>query len=303
LNGRAVWGLGEVLHREPRGPLALLLKESIALALKFCLHDGTAGGYVRKTPQGNFYWRDAGEHAYLLLGMLAAYQAAPDLPITFESNAPPVLLHDICTTALNALVDLEQPSHQWSIYPNEDAVALTALAEGARFMPDSPDAGRWREIATRVADAWMHAKVDPREWSGPIIHFGVRISPGQMTYVWKQGGHPQVFYYQTGLWIQALAELYALTGSSRYCERAEAMVSYLCGNNPWQVRIFNELGGVYNWTEDANQDGVQDLLRQDMYPESTAFFQIGIIRLMQALAIQRAARNEPLPTTYSPSQP
>ena len=44
------------------------------------------------------------------------------------------------------------------------------------------------------------------------------------------------------------------------------MVGDLCGDNPWQVRLFNELGGVYNWSDDTDRDGLQDQLRQDMYP-------------------------------------
>jgi hypothetical protein len=61
------------------------------------------------------------------------------------------------------------------------------------------------------------------------------------------------------------------------------MVSYLCGANPWRVRLLNELGGVYNWVEDRNGDGVEDHLKQDMYPESTAFCQIGINHLLKAI--------------------
>jgi hypothetical protein len=52
---------------------------------------------------------------------------------------------------------------------------------------------------------------------------------------------------------------------------------------PWQVRLFKEAGGVYNWTDDTNRDGPQDQLRQDRYSESTAFCQSGILRLWQAL--------------------
>ena len=114
--------------------------------------------------------------------------------------------------------------------------------------------------------------------------FRSRVAPERMTYIWPGADHPRVFYYQTGHWIHALADLHALTGDARYRQRAEAMVSYLCGNNPWQVRLFNELGAVYNWTDDADRDGLQDQLRQDMYPESTAFCQIGIMRLWQAIA-------------------
>jgi hypothetical protein len=284
LNGRAVWGLGESLRQDPRGPLAPQLKVAMALALKFCLHDGSEGGYTKTTSRGNACWRDAGEHAYLLLGMVAACDVAPDLPVALSQDEPAVALRDLCPRALNALVDLEQPSHQWSVYPNVDAMAVAALAEGIRLLPGSPDVPRWRDTAIRVADAWLAAEVDPKEWSGPVVHFGLLTAPGRMTYVWERGGHARIFLYQTGHWIHALADLYAVTGSSRYRERAEAMVRYLCGANPWQLRLFNELGAVYNWTDDTHGDGVQDLLKQDMYPESTAFCQIGIMRLTQTVA-------------------
>jgi hypothetical protein len=49
------------------------------------------------------------------------------------------------------------------------------------------------------------------------------------------------------------------------------------------VRLFNELGGVYNWVDDMDGDGVEDFLKQDQYPESTAFCQIGIFHLMRAM--------------------
>ena len=132
--------------------------------------------------------------------------------------------------------------------------------------------------------------------SGPIFcdPFCLRIAPDRITYVWNLGGHSKIFYYETGLWIQALADLYALTGSTRHRKRAEAMVSYLCGNNPWRVRIFNKLGGVYNWTEDTNGDGVQDSLRLDMYPESTTFCQIGIMHLMRAIIETEHHKIKPL---------
>jgi hypothetical protein len=270
-NGRAVWALGEALRGEPSGPLAPRLKEAIDLALAFCLHDGLAGGYAKRTPQGHVYWRDAGEHAYLLLGMLAAYEAGQA-----ELRKP-------CAEALEALADLEKPEHLWSRYPNVDAMAVAALAEGAALLRDEAGAARWRTTAMQVADAWMKAHVDPQELAGPPVHFGLRVAPERMTYVWQAQGRPQVFYYQSGHWIHALADLYALTGEACYRLRAEAIISDLCGNNPWQVRLFNELGGVYNWTDDTNGDGVQDLLKQDMYPESTAFCQIGILRLIHAI--------------------
>ena len=283
LNGRAVWGLGEMLRHDPRGPLVPQVRAALALALKFCLHDGAVGGYVKRTRQGNGYWRDVGEHAYLVLGMLDACEVMPDLEVKLAENAPPIRLRQLCVTALNALVDLEKPAHQWAIYPNVDAMAVAALAQGAQFLPEEPDAARWRQTAVGVADAWLAAKVDSKECLGPPVHFGLRIAPDRMTYIWPGTDHPRYFYYQTGHWIHALADLYALTGEARYRQRAEAMVSYLCGDNPWQVRLFNELGGVYNWTDDTDHDGLQDQLKQDMYPESTAFCQIGLLRLWQAL--------------------
>ena len=284
LNGRAVWGLGEWLRHDPRGPLAAETRAAITLALRFCLRDGVAGGYVRKTRQGNPYWRDPGEHAYLVLGMLAACEGAPGMTVTLADDAPPVPLRTICASALDALSDLEKRSAQWTIYPNVDAMAVAALAQGARLLRDEKGAARWRDTAARVAGAWLAAKVDPKECAGPPVHFGLRTAPDRMTYVWPGTDHARFFYYQSGHWIHALADLYALTGEARWRQRAEAMVSDLCGHNAWQARLFNELGAVYNWTDDANRDGVQDQLRQDLYPESTAFCQIGILRLCQATA-------------------
>jgi hypothetical protein len=270
LNGRAVWALGEVLRADPQSPLAPRLREAIDLACRFCLHDGVAGGYVKRTSQGHTYWRDPGEHAYLQLGLLAAYEAGQ------------TALHGACVDGLAALADLEKPGHLWTRYPNVDAMAIAALAEGARVLRAEPEASRWRQCAMQVADGWLNARVDPRERAVPSPHFGLRVAPERMTYVWREGGKPQFFYYQSGHWVHALADLYALTGEARYRDRAEAIVSDLCGANPWSVRLFNELGGVYNWTDDTDGDGVEDLLKQDMYPESTAFCQIGILHLIAA---------------------
>ena len=55
------------------------------------------------------------------------------------------------------------------------------------------------------------------------------------------------------------------------------------------MRLFNELGGVYNWVDDTDGDGIEDLLKQDMYPESTAFCQIGIMRLLRAVGTATGA--------------
>jgi hypothetical protein len=45
---------------------------------------------------------------------------------------------------------------------------------------------------------------------------------------------------------------------------------------------------VYNWVEDKNLDGVEDELKYDLYPESTAFCQIGIMYYMRVLTFDGA---------------
>lgn len=286
LNGRVIWALGETLRRYPNSPDVPQLKQAIALGLKFCLHDGATGGYVKRTAAGHTYWRDAGEHAYLLLGMLGAAAAAPQWKIALDPAKQPAPLTSLCADSLDALVDLEQPSHQWSQYPNVDAMAIAALAEGAALFADSPRANAWKLAAMRAADAWMQAKIDASERREPCVHFGLRVSPDKITNIWSAGGKTQLFYYQTGHWIHALADLYALTGEPRYRRRAEAMTAYLCGDNPFRARLFNEMGGVYNWSDDTDGDGIEDTLKQDMYPESTAFCQIGISHLINAINLR-----------------
>ena len=288
LNGRCVWALGESLKADPTGPLAPKIKRSIGLALKFCLHDGVAGGYVKRTAKGHVYWRDAGEHAYLLLGMLAACNVAPDMPVVLDAGSDPHSLQELCIDALNALVDLEQKGHLWSEYPNVDAMAIAALAEGARLLAGNKSAAQWRTTAMNVADGWMNAKVNPAERKETCVHFGLRKTPDTMTYIWSKGGKVQLFYYQTGHWIHALSDLYTLTGEVRYRQRSEAMIGYLLGDNPFHCRLLNELGGVYNWTDDTDGDGIEDLLKQDMYPESTAFCQIGIMHFLHSLQARAA---------------
>ncbi|MHB1460361.1 MAG: hypothetical protein ACYC1M_03655 [Armatimonadota bacterium] len=288
LNGRGMWGMGEALRRFPKGAIAEKLKAVIPLTVKFCLKDGLLGGYTKRTATGHLYWRDAGEHAYLVVGMLAASKVAPNLPV--ETANGKMSLQAACVDALNAFVDLEKPHHQWEVYPNTDSMAIAALADGCLLMPQNPDAKAWRKAATQVADAWMKTKVSPANFKGEVIHFGLRRTPETMTYIWGEvdssswQAHNFIFFYQTGHWTHALARLYQLTGDDRYRIRAEQMVTYLCGMNPWGVRLFNELGGVYNWVEDRDKDGIEDNLKFDMYPESTAFSQIGIMHLMKAIA-------------------
>ena len=283
LNGRCVWGIGEALRNNPGSTLAAELKEAMRLALKFCLHDSLAVGYTKKTKQGNLYWRSTGEHAYLLLGMLAAYEVAPDLEIPMGPGEKAVALRELCITGLNALVDLKHPDQMWSPYPNEDAMVLPALAQGAAGLKDAPDAARWLETATQVADRWLAARIDPEERTAPCIQFGYRKESGAMSLKYMNMGRVQVYYYITGHWIHALSDLYAATGDMRYLQRALALVSDLCGKNPLRVRLLTETGGVYNCSDDTDGDGLEDRIRQDMYPESTAFSQIGILRLIRSL--------------------
>jgi hypothetical protein len=286
LNGRAVWAVGEGLRADPQSPLAKSLQATLARALQFCLHDALSTGYAKKTKAGNIYWRDAGEHAYLVLGMVNACAVVPKLPVL------QTILQKACADALNALVDLQKPSGQWAVYPNVDSMAIAALAEGAMVLKNHPNAKRWQQSAEKAANLWMNARVEPSEFRNPVVHFGLLLKPDSMTYRWSKRDskswkdHNFIFFYQTGHWTHALAKLFALTGEERYRKRAEAMVSYLCGDNPWGVRLLNEMGGVYNWVEDRDGDGIEDHLKQDMYPESTAFSLIGIVHLLDAIVQQ-----------------
>lgn len=287
LNGRCVWAMGEALKTNPDSPIADELKSAIALSAKFCLNDALKYGYAKKTANGNVYWRDAGEHAYLVIGLVAACSVDPDYIAFTREDGKQVSIRDAAVSSLNALTDLNKPHNQWEIYPNTDSMSIAALADGYELLKNHPDADKWLKTASDAADAWLNAKVPESEFSGTPVNFGLRIAPDEMTYNWSciapDGWKDRnfIFLYQTGHWIHALSRLYAATNNQAYLDRAEAMVSYLCGDNPFGVRLLNETGGVYNWVEDSNGDGVEDYMKQDMYPESTAFNQIGIMHLMR----------------------
>lgn len=286
-NGRALWGIGEGLKRFPEGPLAERLKETMALGVKYCLVDALAHGYARKTRNGHTMWYDSGEQGYLLLGMLAACEVAPGLEIC-EVEGRKMTLRDFCADALDALVDEIKPHGQWMLYADKDSMTIAALADGARVLRDHPGAPLWREAAKRAADGWISARCNPRTYPAPLVHIPERPEPDTVSFKW--GKRNMIFFYKSGHWIHALAKMYDLTGHERYRRRAEAILAYLCGANPWRARMLNELGGVYNWVTDTDGDGVEDELKQDMYPESTAFCHIGAVHLMRA--ISRRARLE-----------
>ncbi len=281
-NGRAIWGLGEGLKRFHKEPIAKRLTEAIRLGVGFCLNDAVRHGYARVTRGNRVCWYDPGEQGYLLLGLLAACEVAPELPVPVWPDGKGIPLAECCARSLGALLDLVKPHHQWMTYADKDSMVIAALADGARILKHHPDAPRWRQAATAAADAWLAARPDPSEYPAPPIHFGRRVGPRRMTYRWPD--RTFIFFYKTGHWIHALAKLVALTGDERYRLRAEAMLSYLCGANPWQVRLLNEHGGVYNWVEDTDGDGIEDELKQDMYPESTAFCHIGVGHLLRAIS-------------------
>lgn len=278
-NGRAVWGLGESLKAEPDGKLAPQTRQAIALALQFCLHDAVQQGYAREVKPGLVFWRDAGEHGYLLLGMLAACEVAPDLPVSLANGKSPRTLRDACGDALDACVAAVQPSGVWTPYPDQDAMAIAALATGARVLPQHPHREAWLKVARFAADDWMAAKADSAERALPTPHFGFRKGRG-MTHFMGDDHRVRFTFYVDGHWLHALAKLHNATGDACYRHRCHELLSYLCGANPFHARLFNELGAVYNFVTDNDGNGIEDRLQHDLYPESTAFVQIGLLHLL-----------------------
>jgi hypothetical protein len=277
LNARCVWALGESLKAQPEGPYAARICDAIVLALRFCLHDGIAHKYTRLTDAGHLVWGGIpGEHAYLLLGMLAAAEVVPDLPVQLADEQPVRPLRAVCAEALDALTEITLADGTWSHYANVDATSIAALATGSRVLYDAEGAARWKTVAARAADVWIALKPLPEERTAPLSLFGHRKGTG-MTYYLGNESHPHVALYVSGLWLQALADLYAVTQDARYADRAHAILAYYCGNNPLHARILNEIGGVNNRVTDADHDGIEEELRWNAYPESTAFVQIGLL--------------------------
>lgn len=281
LNGRCIWALGETLKSDPDGPHAAAIRDAIPLTLRFCLHDGLAHGYTRRTESGLPYWGYPGEHGYLLMGMLAAAEVAPDLPVKLADDEPARPLREVCVSALDALAETVQADGSWSPYPNADAVNIIALSEGALLFPRHEHAKHWTTTAVRAADLWMSLKPLAAERTAPTPHFGMRKDGGTTFYLGATDPHPHISLYVAGHWIHGLARLHQVTNDPRYRGRAEALLAYYCGDNPLHVRLLNELGAINNRVTDSDNDGVEDQLGWDGYPESTAFVQIGLLHLLE----------------------
>ncbi|MBO4547620.1 MAG: hypothetical protein J5758_00215, partial [Abditibacteriota bacterium] len=282
LNGRALWGLCECAAADPSLRDALI--PSIQAGLQFCLSDGYDGGYTKTSSGGSAYWRDAGEHAYLALGLARIAGVTGDMPAYTDKNGKKKGFREACRESLNALCDLLRGG-AWSVYPNVDSMAIAALSQGCLALPGDPDADRWKACAVRAADHWLSLWVRKSEFRGEVINFGLALVPGEMTYCWGRAdgswkSKGQFFYYQTGHWLHALALLGRVTGDGKYLQRCRRMIAYLLGDNPLRIRLLNETGGVYNWTEDTDGDGIEDTAFNNMYPESTAYCQIGIMHYL-----------------------
>ncbi len=279
-NGRCIWALGETLKADPNGRWAAPIRAAVPHTLKFCLRDGLAYGYTRRTRSGLAYWGYPGEHGYLLMGMLAAAEVAPALPVRLADDEVASPLGEICVSALDALAESVQADGSWSVYPNADAVNIAALSLGALQFRAHPRAACWSAVAVRATDLWMSLMPLASERTAPTLHFGMRKDGGTTFYLAATDRHPHISLYVGGHWIHALALLHRVTGEPRYRERAEALLGYYCGDNPVHARLLNELGAVNNRVTDSDNDGVEDQLGWDAYPESTAFVQIGLLHLL-----------------------
>jgi hypothetical protein len=283
-NGRSVWALGEALKADPRGPHAGMVREAIRAAVRFCLRDSVALGYARRTNAGGVIWnRSDGEHAYLLLGLLAACEA--DALMECEGADGEMLpLKRVVCEALDALTETAGSNGLWSRYGNGAAMDIAALSLGAMTFPNESRSAAWRAAAVRAADRWMEMPVKDGEptWETPMFaHMIADGAEGQVTFHLGREERAHVSLYMGGHWIHALALLHGLTGQARYAQRAHAILAYYLGNNPLRVRLLSEIGAVNNRVTDSDGDGVEDALHWDAYPESTAFVQIGLIHLLK----------------------
>jgi len=301
--GRSLWAVGEALGRPTPGLPEATLRETLRLGLRWGF--GAAGEfadegqpYIRRVTARDGsktqrpFWRSPGEHAYLLLGLLAAVQRPEIAGMTvFDAGefdyAGRTTVSQLAQSALEALADAVLPEGYWSTFADIDATAVEALVRGSVVFATNPSAPRWRRVALAVADGWLGARPSGTTYRGPVIlPVGRRVPghPGELQY--RAGGvdATHLTYFHAGLWLQALAELHAATGDVHYARRLEEVLGYFCGNNPFDARLYTELGAVYNFVKDTDGDTVEDRLHFDLYPESTAFVQIGLLRHLEHLA-------------------
>ncbi len=297
--GRSLWAVGEALGQPLPGMADATLREVLRNGLRWGFglareYADEGQPYVRtvRARDGSGrerpLWRSVGEHAYLILGMLAACQRAEvaDL-VVFEAGEfgyrEAQTVTTLTETALEALADAAHPTGYWSSYADIDATAVEALARGARVWSTNPLAGRWQHVAEHVTTQWLDARPAPGAYDGPVVlPVGRRMptQPNELRYRVSDSVSTHLTYFHAGLWMQALSELHALTGERAYARRLSRIAGYFCGNNPFDARLFTETGGVYNFVTDTDGDTLEDRLHYDLYPESTAFVQIGLLRFM-----------------------
>lgn len=298
--GRSLWAVGEALGRPTPGMPEAQLRETLRLGLRWgfglardCADDGQP--YVRVLPSRDGsraawrLWRSPGEHAYLLLGLLAAVQREEIARLTiFESGefgyTERTDVAQVARAALEALAAAIQPEGYWSTFADVDATAVEALVRGSVVFAGHPSASHWRRVAVTAAEGWLSARPPAAAYRGSVILPAGRRVPGrpdELRYRAEGVEATHLTYFHAGLWMQALAELQAATGDARYSARLEEVAGYFCGNNPFDARLYTELGAVYNYVKDTDGDTVEDRLHFDLYPESTAFVQIGMLRHLE----------------------
>lgn len=282
-NGRAIWAIGESLRASRDSDLTDRCKTALQRSLQYCLRDALVHGYAYKTKTGDVVWsRIAGEHAYMVLGMLAACEAYPDLPLFGdEATSPSTTLKELTRDSLDALADIADPNSGWTHYANSTAMNIAALSTGClTFGVESNP--RWVEIAESVANTWLELTPDPKERSIPTPMFASRNKEGYITFFLGKAEHAHVPLYIGGHWIQALSVLSLASNNPLYARRADQVFAYYCGTNPLRVRLLNEIGAIHNRVTDFDGDGIEETLGWDAYPESTAFVQIGLLYLIDA---------------------
>lgn len=287
-NGRSMWALGVSLRTNPKGPLSKSIIKTISLCLSFCFNEIKNKRYVKKTAKGKRIWSAVGgEHSYLLLGMINAAQVYPNLKIPLYSSNESITLRELCIEAVGALCETALPNGNWTGYANADAVSILALATACQVFRDHPLREKWKITAERAAQCWFSFTYEEKGKSMKGPHF-TNVRNGSMTfYLSPNDKMPHISLYQGGHWIQALSELYSITENPLYLNRAQEILVYYCGNNPLHVRLLSEIGSVPNRVTDTNLDGIEDTLYWDAYPESTAFVQMGLLRLIEVLPEKR----------------